>query len=71
MKYMVVGGAGFIGSHVTKRLLTEELDSEVLVYDNFSSGSEKHLGAFLDDKTVCRSGGYQGSGPAYKSCGGR
>lgn len=53
MKYMVVGGAGFIGSHVTKRLLTEELDSEVLVYDNFSSGSKKHLGAFLDDKRLC------------------
>lgn len=52
MKYMVVGGAGFIGSHVTKRLMQEELEAEVLVYDNFSSGSEAHLGDCLGDKRL-------------------
>lgn len=48
MKYMVVGGAGFIGSHVTKRLLSEEKDAEIFVYDNFSSGKEAHLREVLD-----------------------
>ncbi len=48
MKYMVVGGAGFIGSHVVKRLLLEEIGAEVFVYDNFSSGKEAHLREVLD-----------------------
>jgi len=43
MKYMIIGGAGFIGSHVTKRLLAEEPGAQVFVYDNFSSGKEQHL----------------------------
>lgn len=32
-KVMITGGAGFIGSHLTDRLL--ELENEVVVYDNF------------------------------------
>ena len=32
-KVMVTGGAGFIGSHLTDRLL--ELENKVVVYDNF------------------------------------
>lgn len=43
MNYMVIGGAGFIGSHVTRQLLKEEEKSHVYVYDNFSSGKEDHL----------------------------
>lgn len=43
MRYLVIGGAGFIGSHVVKRILSEELEAEVRIYDNFSSGKEKHL----------------------------
>jgi len=52
MKYMVVGGAGFIGSHVTKKLIAEKPEVEVLIYDNFSSGSEEHLGTLLNDKRL-------------------
>ena len=38
-RYVVVGGAGFIGSHVVGRLLEEGDDStRVLVIDNLSSG---------------------------------
>ncbi|HEU4329658.1 MAG TPA: UDP-glucuronic acid decarboxylase family protein [Lapillicoccus sp.] len=38
---MITGGAGFIGSHLTKRLLDE--GQEVLVVDNFYSGSRANL----------------------------
>jgi UDP-glucuronate decarboxylase len=38
---MITGGAGFLGSHLTKRLLDE--GQEVLVVDNFYSGSRANL----------------------------
>jgi UDP-glucose 4-epimerase len=41
-KIFIVGGAGFIGSHLTRKILTER-DAFVTVYDNFSSGKEWHL----------------------------
>jgi UDP-glucose 4-epimerase len=41
--YFVVGGAGFIGSHFVDRLLDETPDSDVVVFDNFSSGRRWHL----------------------------
>lgn len=52
MKYMVIGGAGFIGSHVTKRLIVEESDAQIYVYDNFSSGKEEHLQEILDKNNL-------------------
>ena len=39
MKYIIVGGAGFIGSHVVRRLLAEPATTLVRVFDNFSAGS--------------------------------
>lgn len=36
MKILVIGGAGYIGSHVVKALLAEK--AEVVVYDDLSSG---------------------------------
>lgn len=41
-RFIVIGGAGFIGSHVVERLL-EEKAAVVTVYDNFSSGRKWHL----------------------------
>ncbi len=41
-KYFVAGGAGFIGSHVVRRLL-ERPEAQVVVYDNFGSGRAWHL----------------------------
>lgn len=43
MKYLVIGGAGFIGSHVVHRLLAEEETAQVYIYDNYSSGKQEHL----------------------------
>jgi UDP-glucose 4-epimerase len=41
MKYLVTGGAGFIGSHIVRTLL--ELGESVRVLDNFSSGKRENL----------------------------
>ncbi len=43
---MVTGGAGFIGSHLTERLLGE--GHEVLVVDNFYSSTRRNLTHLLD-----------------------
>jgi nucleoside-diphosphate-sugar epimerase len=40
-RYLVTGGAGFIGSHITDRLLRE--GNFVRVLDNFSSGKKENL----------------------------
>lgn len=41
MKYLVTGGAGFIGSHITRTLL--ERGDQVRILDNFSSGKRENL----------------------------
>lgn len=40
MKYLVTGGAGFIGSHLVDTLA---VDNQVIVIDNLSSGSSNNL----------------------------
>ncbi len=47
-RFVVVGGAGLIGSHVTEALLQEDV-GEVVVYDNFVRGTRENLAAALDD----------------------
>ncbi len=42
--YVVTGGAGFIGSHLAERILAEETDTTVRVFDNFESGTRANLG---------------------------
>jgi len=51
MRYIIVGGAGFIGSHLVQQLL-DEPDADVVVFDNFSSGREWHLGGSLRNPRV-------------------
>jgi UDP-glucose 4-epimerase len=41
MKYLVTGGAGFIGSHISRTLI--ERGHSVRVFDNFSSGKRENL----------------------------
>jgi UDP-glucose 4-epimerase len=49
-KYLIVGGAGFIGSHFTDALLSNSTVAEaVTLYDNFSSGREWHYEQHVHD----------------------
>ena len=45
----VSGGAGFIGSHLTARLLSTPSVERVIIYDNFSSGTRRHLAGVIGD----------------------
>ncbi len=47
-KVLVTGGAGFIGSHLCKRLLDD--GHEVLCVDNFFTGNRRNIRDLLDDK---------------------
>jgi len=47
---LVTGGAGFIGSHLTERLL--ELGAKVIVVDNFSTGRKENLKEVLNSKNL-------------------
>jgi len=49
MKALVTGGAGFIGSHLTERLLED--GNEVIVVDNLSTGSLKNIESFKEKST--------------------
>ena len=41
MKYLITGGAGFIGSHLARKLL--KLGHEVICVDNFMTGSKHNI----------------------------
>jgi UDP-glucose 4-epimerase len=48
-KVFVSGGAGFIGSHLVRRLLEQTNIAAVTVYDNLSSGRVNYLAPVRDD----------------------
>jgi UDP-glucose 4-epimerase len=47
-RVLVIGGAGFIGSHVVRELLKEPVQ-EVIVYDNFARGKIENIAEPLQD----------------------
>lgn len=47
MRYLITGGAGFIGSHLTEHLL--ERGHEVVALDNLSTGTLDNLAGFRDN----------------------
>ncbi|GJL66030.1 MAG: NAD dependent epimerase/dehydratase [Nitrospirales bacterium] len=50
-KMLVIGGAGFIGSHVIDQLLKEDV-AQVVIYDNFVRGSLDNLSEIIRDPRV-------------------
>jgi UDP-glucose 4-epimerase len=48
-RFVVVGGAGFIGGHFVEHLLGRDTTEQVTVYDNFSSGRRWHLAGVEND----------------------
>jgi len=50
-KFLVIGGAGLIGSHTIDKLIKEDV-SEILVYDNFTRGTHENLTEALRDPRV-------------------
>ena len=48
----ISGGAGFIGSHLTRRLLGMPSVQRLVIYDNFSSGQDSYLAGLLDDSRL-------------------
>lgn len=53
MKYLVTGGAGFIGSNLVERLLKE--NHQVIVLDNLSTGSLENLKSSINKITFIQS----------------
>jgi UDP-glucose 4-epimerase len=49
VRVCIVGGAGFIGSHFTDRLLGDAATERVTLFDNFTSGREWHYEDHLSD----------------------
>ena len=50
-KFLVIGGAGLIGSHTVDKLIKEDI-GEVIIYDNFVRGTQENLANALKDPRV-------------------
>lgn len=50
-KILVIGGAGFIGSHVVDELVASDVAS-IVVFDNFSRGTRENLAESISDPRV-------------------
>lgn len=48
-RWFISGGAGFIGSHFTDRLLSDPATARVTLFDNFSTGREWHYAHHAGD----------------------
>ncbi|MBS3175832.1 SDR family oxidoreductase [Candidatus Woesearchaeota archaeon] len=52
MKYIVTGGAGFIGSHIVEELVQQ--GKEVVIIDNFFTGKKENISPFLEKVKVVK-----------------
>ncbi len=50
-KFVVIGGAGLIGSHAVDHLVREDV-AEIVIYDNFVRGTQDNLATALRDSRV-------------------
>ena len=50
-RILVIGGAGFIGSHIVDQLTQEDIE-EIVIYDNFVRGNRTNLESALKDDRV-------------------
>ncbi len=48
----ISGGAGFIGSHLVRRLLSRSTLERLVVFDNFTSGLDSHLAPLRSDSRL-------------------
>ena len=46
MRYLITGGAGFIGSHLVSKII--DYAEKIIVLDNLLTGSEKNINKYLD-----------------------
>ncbi len=51
-RFFLAGGAGFIGSHFTDRLLSDRAVRRVTLFDNFSSGRDWHYAHHADNERL-------------------
>jgi UDP-glucose 4-epimerase len=50
MKYIITGGAGFIGSHIVEELARQ--GHEIVIFDNLFSGKLENIQPFLNEENV-------------------
>jgi len=50
-RFLVIGGGGFIGSHIVDQLVKSDA-GEIIIYDNFSRGTHENLEEALRDPRV-------------------
>jgi UDP-glucose 4-epimerase len=66
-RFLVVGGAGFIGSHFVDRLMSDDDVAGVSIYDNYSSGRHWHHAAHDGDPRFHAIGGEVGDLAALRA----
>ena len=52
MKVIVTGGAGFIGSHLSEKLVLNKKIKKVIIIDHFKDGSKKNLINIYNSKKI-------------------